>query len=180
MTHDDVDTPSADKSFITHDLTPAPLVWQRQPRSPLRIASEGWPPDILFDVVYASVVLNVWGADFASYTSPEWKKRFYGGTPVSMHDGGLNQIKEKQIQASSSEQRQQQNEDGEARYTQRSGWQATEPDTLDLLMTMHYLVHDRAKPPDRQDTVQCAESVQSKVQEWLGTVSHESEAGLHA
>jgi hypothetical protein len=118
----------------------------------------------------ASVVLNVWGADFASYTSPEWKKRFYGETLVSMHDGGLNQIKEKQIQAS--EQRQQQNEDKETRYTQRSGRQATEPDALDLLMIMDYLVHgDRAKTPDRWNISQCAESVQSKVQEWLGDVS---------
>ena len=176
MTSQDVSNTLPERSYILHDLKPqgpepTPERHLIIPQGhPIRVSSQDWPPDILFDTIYASAAITMWGAGshFKDHVKSGWTENFYGGTPVDKHDGGKSHMKEEQAQAT--QQQQQQSESRAKRYELRRGRQVTEPDTLDIIMASQFLVHPhwafRMPTEQPEDT---SESVQSRVQEWLET-----------
>ena len=170
MASEDVSNAPPGRSYILHDLRLDQPGLQRDliPKGrPLRISSQDWPPDILFDTVYATAVMFIWGAgsNFKDHITPGWKKKFYGESPVDKHDGGKSKMEER---TQAAQRREQQSESRAKRYNLRSGRQTTdEPDILDMLLTAQYLRSCRTPSvKTEQDT---SEPVRSKVQEWLAT-----------
>ena len=161
MASEDVSNAPPGQSYILHDLRLDPPALERNliPQGrPLHISSQDWPPDILFDTVYAAAVMFTWGAgsNFKDHITPGWTKKFYGGK---------SKMEEEQTQAA--QQQEQQSESRAKCYNLRSGRKITdEPDVFDVLMILQYIRGYRTSVQTEQDT---SEPVRSKVQDWLAT-----------
>jgi hypothetical protein len=79
-----VDSPPPMKSYILHNFQPmthGSLSFHQYPnfKAP-DVTSDDWPPDILFDAVYASALCKTWGSEsFRTYMTSAWNDEFYGG-----------------------------------------------------------------------------------------------------
>jgi hypothetical protein len=78
----DINPPPTEKSYIVHDFKHPSYAFRSfciRPFQPLHIASHDWPPDVLFDAVYASALCKSWGSEsFRDYMTPAWNDDFYG------------------------------------------------------------------------------------------------------
>jgi hypothetical protein len=100
-----VPCPTDAKYFVVHDFEPMEDEWGNGgicASRTIRAATSDFPPDVLFDAVYASVVSSAWGHEsFNNYTRQTWLEEFYSGIPVPTHgDGGMSTLRENRMNAS--------------------------------------------------------------------------------
>jgi hypothetical protein len=134
--------------------------------SPLRLSdTPEWPPPILFDAVYAGAVLHHFGTQILKDEAvATWKGTFYpGGVMTTAHVDYKVITNER---AAAAEKARNQTQDRKARYEARGG-----PDTLDMLMTLPYIMVPRNKLPDmlREAKAKAEATEQRRVQEKVDT-----------
>jgi hypothetical protein len=154
-----VDSPPT-KSYILHNFQPVTHGNQYTDPRALDVTSDDWPPDILFDAVYASALCKSWGSEsFRTYMTSAWNDDFYGG--LSEVQGGRAQISQTQ---------QRNNNEGDKCYAWR--------DRLEEFLVRRDSRNDRRRDREMarlsrilfntQNTERGRDkAVQSKVHEWL-------------
>ncbi|OBZ79021.1 hypothetical protein A0H81_00088 [Grifola frondosa] len=152
------------KRWTVHDFEYVldPTLQDSPHNQPLRVPADEsqWPPRVLFDTTYASVVARYFGhEDFAAFVREHWQSRLYPGGRRNRRDIG---------QAELHLRRAQERADG-----------LEEMDPLDMI----FCISQIARPPPTaeheqrliigQRTVEAARhtELEQKVASWLGTVT---------
>jgi hypothetical protein len=108
-----------------------------QSGAPLRIAETEWPPDILFDTVYASAVTYHFATEELRDVLEDWKDTFYTGGVKTSAQAELNVITADK--AAREERRHTRALERRERYERRRG-----VDISDMLLIVPYMLF----PPD--------------------------------
>jgi len=103
--------------------------------SSLRVpdTTDNWPPDILFDVVYAGAVLKHFSTPtLLDELTGSWKDTFYPGGVMTATQADYKAITDEH--AAAGERKEKQAQERHARHEARHG-----PDVLDMLMILPYV-----------------------------------------
>lgn len=136
--------------------------------TPLRISdTRDWPPDILFDAVYAGAVLHKFGTQtLKDEVTATWKDTFDPGGVMDQAHAGHGAITD--ARALAAEKSQNQAQERRARHQARGAV----PDTFDMLMALPYILVPReelqATLREAKEKTEAAEQrrVQEKVDAW--------------
>lgn len=132
--------------------------------SPVRIASNGWPPAVLFDAVYASVALKTFGVQTAIAKIQEvWQHKLsFGLTPRT---------------PSERERAAKTKKDADRKRNSAQCYGNEEPDAWDLLSLVPYLVappqqvHEVLKEERKRQEMKVQRESEAKVLDWQKTVA---------
>jgi hypothetical protein len=168
MTTTDIDptAPSEERRYTAHIFKPGVPHYLGDPRvssgSPLRVpdTTDRWPPDILFDIVYAGAILHHFSTRaLKDELSESWKDTFYPPWVMTASHADRKAIIDKRAAAH------------EARRS---------PDVFDMLMILPYVkvprsqleaVHSEARKKKEEME---HERVKEKVDAWAKQVASES------
>ena len=182
MTTSDIDSAaqSEERRYTAHLFSPGKQyllgdVTQTRPGSQLRVpnTTDKWPPDILFDIVYAGAVL----AHFSTPTlkdvvSKSWKDSFYPQGVMTAAQADYKEITDER--AAAKERKEKQAQERRARHEAHRG-----PDVFDMLMIMPYVMVPRdqleAVYSEARKKAEATEHkrVEEKVNTWAKQVASE-------
>ena len=120
---------SPDEQYLLGDVT------RVRSGSQLRVpnTTDKWPPDILFDIVYAGVVLCHFSTPtLKDVLSKSWKDSFYPGGVMTAAQADYKEITDER--AAARERKEKQAQERRARHEAHRG-----PDVFDMLMILPYV-----------------------------------------
>jgi len=178
MTTTDIDpaAPSVEGRYTAHLFSPDEECGLGNPArvrsgSPLRVpnTTDQWPPDILFDIVYAGAILYHFSTRaLKDELSESWKDTFYPGGVMAASQADHKVIIDERAAGNEGTEKQERN----ARYEARRG-----PDLLDKLMILPYVKVPRSQleavyseARTKRETME-RRHVQEKVDAWAKQVA---------
>ena len=182
MTTSDIDrtAQSDEKRYTAHLFSPNdrygfgdPTLVGSGPRLRVPHTTNEWPPDILFDIVYAGAVLCHFSTPtLKDVLSKSWKDFFYPGGVMTTAQADDKEITNERAVAK--ERKEKQAQERRARYEAHRG-----PDVFDMLMIMPYAMVPRDQLEDvYSEARKKAEAmehkrVEEKVNTWAKQVASE-------
>ena len=181
MTTSDIDrtAQSDEKRYTAHLFSPNdrygfgdPTLVGSGPRLRVPNTTNEWPPDILFDIVYAGAVLGHFSTPtLEDELSKGWKDTFYPGV-MSTTQADYKEITDER--AAARERKEKQAQERRARHEAHRG-----PDVFDMLMIMPYVMVPRdqleAVYSEARKKAEATEHrrVEEKVNTWAKQVASE-------
>jgi len=185
MTTTDIDpaAPSEERRYVAHLFTPDVPYNLGNPNllsgSPLRVpnTTDLWPPDILFDIVYAGAILKHFSTDsLKDELSKGWKDTFYPGGVMTARQADYKAITDDR--AAAKERSEKQAQERNVRHEAHRG-----PDLLDMLMILPYVKVPRSQleavyseAREKREAME-QKRVQEKVDTWAKQVASDCSEG---